>query len=370
MAEKRDYYEALGVERSVSADELKKVYRKLALKYHPDRNKSGDAEARFKEISEAYQVLSDPQKREIYDRYGHAGLQGGGFQAGFQNVDEIFSQFSDLFSDFFGFGGASPRGRSGGRRGADIEYPLKIDFLEAVHGCDKEIMVPKKALCDVCGGSGARPGTTPITCSTCGGRGEVIQAQMFLRIRTACPSCHGEGFIIEHHCDRCHGRGFIPSREKLTVSIPAGVDDDMQLRLSGKGEPGLRGAPPGDLYVTIRVEPHADFRRKGLDIISQIAIGYPQACFGATIQVPTVDGDRELHIPSGTPSGKVFVLRDSGVPSVRTGRRGDHHVQVVVAVPKSMSPEETELVRKLAEVQNERVNERGFWRDLVTRLTH
>lgn len=366
MPGKRDYYEVLGVERGVGAEELKKAYRKLALKYHPDRNKEPDAEERFKEVSEAYQVLSDPQKRDMYDRFGHNGLASGGFDPGFNNVNDIFSHFSDIFEGLFG--GGRP---GGGNVGSDIEYPLQISFMEAVHGCSKEIQVPKLATCDVCNGSGAKPGSSPITCTTCGGHGEVIQAQMFFRIRTSCPACRGSGKTIRDHCTRCNGRGKVPVTEKLTVTVPAGVDNDMQLRIPGKGESGERGGPPGNLFVTIHVERHTDFERRGPHIFSQVPMSYPQACLGATIKVATVDGETDLVIPPGTPSGKVFVLRDAGVPSLR-GRgkeRGDHHVQVVVAVPQSLSPEEEDLVRKLARLQDERVRDRGFWRDLLSRLT-
>jgi molecular chaperone DnaJ len=368
VAEKRDYYEVLGVDRSAGPDELKRSYRKLALKYHPDRNQEADAESRFKEVSEAYQVLSDPQKREAYDRFGHQGLGGAGYQAGFQNVDDIFSHFSDIFGDLFGFGGVGGGGRRRARRGADIEYPLEVDFLEAVHGCKHVVAVPKHKLCDTCGGSGAAPGSQPTTCGTCGGQGEVIQAQGFFRIRTTCPTCRGEGRVIQEPCPECRGRRAIPATEKLEITLPAGVDDDMQLRLAGKGEPSLAGGPPGDLYVTVRVKKHPDFERRGLDIYSQVPMSFPQACLGTTLNVETVDGLQELEIPPGTPSGKVFRLYSKGVSAVRRRQRGDHYVQAVVAVPKTLSSEEEVLIRKLAELQDERVQEKGFFRDLMDRL--
>lgn len=370
MADKRDYYEVLGVERGATPEELKRAYRKLALQYHPDRNQEPGAEARFKEVSEAYQVLSDPQKREAYDRFGHQGLGGAGYSAGFQNVDEIFSQFSDLFGELFGFGGMRGARRGGGRHGADIEYPLEIEFLEAVHGCSREVTVPKHTVCGTCEGTGAAPGTKPAVCGTCGGHGEVIQAQGFFRIRAPCPTCRGEGRVIREPCPDCHGRRLVPVSEKLKVTLPAGVDDEMQLRIPGKGEPGLGGGHPGDLYVTVRVHPHADFKRQGLDIYSQVPMSYAQACLGATLTVATVDGPEPLEIPAGTPSGKVFTLHTRGVPAVRGRQRGDHYVQVVVAVPKSLSAEEEQLVRRLAVLQDERVHEKGFWRDLMDRLTH
>lgn len=370
MSEKRDYYEVLGVERAAGPDELKKAYRKLALKYHPDRNQEADAETRFKEVSEAYQVLSDPQKRDAYDRFGHQGLGGAGYQAGFQNVDDIFSHFSDIFGDLFGMGGmGGMRGRRA-RRGADIEYPLEIDFLEAVHGCSHEVTVPKHKLCDTCDGSGAAPGSQPSACGTCGGQGEVIQAQGFFRIRTTCPTCRGEGRVVQDPCPACRGRRAVPVSEKLKITLPAGVDDEMQLRLSGKGEPSLAGGPPGDLYVTVRVRKHVDFERRGLDIYSQVPMSYAQACLGTTLTVETVDGLHELEIPQGTPSGKVFRLFGKGVSAVRRRQRGDHYIQAVVAVPKTLTAEEEELIRQLAELQDEKVQEKGFFRDLVDRLKH
>jgi molecular chaperone DnaJ len=367
VSEKRDYYEVLGVDKAAGPDELKKAYRKLALKYHPDRNQEPDAELRFKEVSEAYQVLSDPQKRDAYDRFGHQGLGGAGYQAGFQNVDDIFSHFSDIFGDLFGFGGMGGGGRRV-RRGADIEYPLEIDFLDAVHGCKKTVAVPKHKLCETCEGSGAAPGSQPSACGTCGGQGEVIQAQGFFRIRTTCPTCRGEGRVIQEPCPECRGRRAIPAREKLEITLPAGVDDDMQLRLSGKGEPSLAGGPPGDLYVTVKVRKHQDFERRGLDIFSKVPMSFPQACLGSTLRIETVDGTQDLEIPPGTPSGKVFRLYGKGVSAVRRRQRGDHYVQAVVAVPKTLSADEEMLVRKLAELQDERVHEKGFFRDLMDRL--
>jgi len=368
VAEKPDYYEVLGVERGAAAEDLKRAYRKLALQYHPDRNPAPEAEARFKEVSEAYQVLSDPQKREAYDRFGHQGLGGAGYQAGFQNVDEIFSHFSDLFGDLFGFGGMAG-GRRMGRRGADIEYPVEVDFLEAVLGCSQDLVVPKHAPCAACGGSGAKAGSRPVTCGTCGGRGEVVQAQGFFRIRAPCPSCRGEGTVIKDLCPDCRGRRVVPVSEKLKITLPPGVDDEMQLRLPGKGEPGPAGSPPGDLYVTVRVRPHPDFKRQGLEIYSQVPMSYAQACLGSTLKVATVEGEVPLEIPSGTPSGKIFRLREKGVPAVRGRERGDHLVQVVVAVPKVLTAEEEGLIRKLAVLQDEKVQEKGFWRDLLDRLS-
>jgi molecular chaperone DnaJ len=374
MSQPRDYYEILGVARTAGADEIKKAYRKLALQHHPDRN-PGDpqAEAKFKEASEAYGVLSDANKRATYDRFGHAGLRGAGMDPGFQNADEIFSHFSDLFGDLFGLGGGRGRGRGGGprlRRGADLEYALELEFLEAVHGCSKEVEIARQSRCETCDGSGAKPGTKPVTCSTCNGVGEVVQAQMFLRIRTACPACGGSGTRITDPCVTCRGAGRTRSTDKLTITVPAGVNEGLQLRLTGKGDQGDQGAPAGDLYVLLRVGEHETFRRDGADIVSTVPVSYPQACLGAKIPVATVHGDVTLEIPKGTPSGKVFELSGKGVTVLgRPGAFGDHHVQVVVAVPGSLSHEEEELIRKLAALQDHKVSDKGFWRDILGRLT-
>lgn len=374
MSQPRDYYEVLGVSKDVDDAALKKAYRKLALKYHPDRNPDNpEAEDKFKEASEAFQVLSDPQKRQVYDRFGHQGLKGQGVNPGFQDADEVFSQFADMFGDLFGggFGG----GRRGGgrriRRGADLQYALELDFMEAVHGTSKEIEIPRHTACDRCDGSGVEPGTEPETCPTCGGVGEVIQQQMFLRIRTTCPTCRGTGKIIKTPCVQCDGAGRVRATSKLTVTVPAGVDTGLQLRLSGKGDEGDPGAPSGDLYVVLQVKEHDFFRRDGADILCTVPISYPQACLGGEIRVPTVDGEETVKIPPGTPSGKVITLHGKGVKHLGGRRgRGDQHVQVVVSVPKKMSAEEEEVVRKLASLQEGRVEDESpfkkFWKNLTS----
>jgi molecular chaperone DnaJ len=374
MSQPRDYYEILGVSRTAAADEIKKSYRKLALQFHPDRNPDDPtAEAKFKEASEAYGVLSDANKRSTYDRFGHAGLRGAGMDPGFQNADEIFSHFSDLFGDLFGFGGGGRgRGRGGARlrRGSDLEYALEIDFLEAVHGCSREVEIPRQARCETCAGTGSKAGSKPATCSTCGGAGEVVQAQMFLRIRTPCPTCGGTGTRITDPCGTCRGNGRTRSTDKLTVTVPAGVHSGLQLRLTGKGDEGDAGAPAGDLYVLLRVREHEFFRRDGADILCTVPVSYPQACLGSKLEVATVHGEETLDIPKGTPSGKVFTLRGKGAPVIgRQGLHGDHHIQVVVAVPTTMPPEEEEVVRKLASIQDHKVSDKGFWRDILGRLT-
>lgn len=378
MDNPRDYYEVLGVARDADAGTIKKAYRKKALKFHPDRNPDNpEAEEKFKEASEAYSVLSDDQKRETYDRFGHAGLRGAGHSPGFQDSEEVFRHFSDLFGDLFGFGGGGGGGRGRGgsraRAGSDLQYRLQVDFLEAIHGVSKEIEIPRAVHCVTCNGSGAKPGSTPKTCPTCNGVGEVIQNQMFLRIRTTCPTCHGSGKIITDRCVVCDGKGRVRESQTLKVDVPKGIYSGLRLRLTGKGDEGGPGAPSGDLYVVLDVKEHDFFKRDGDDIYCTVPISYAQACLGASIMVPTVHNleGEVLEIPRGTPSGKVLTLRGKGAPSVG-GRRGngDQHIQVVVSVPTRLSQEEQELVRRLAELQEETVkgNEKGFLRDFWDRF--
>lgn len=372
MAAKRDYYDVLGVPRTASAAEVKKSFRQLAMKYHPDKNPGDkDAETQFKEVAEAYEILGDEQKRQMYDRFGHDGLRGAGLNAGFQNADEVFSHFSDLFGELFGFGGGAPGGgrRRGPRRGPDLEYPLTIDFLEAAKGCEKEIQVPKHAPCNDCEGSGAKPGSQPQVCGTCRGAGEVIQAQMFLRIRATCPSCHGTGKVVRDPCDGCGGSGRTRISEKLKVNIPAGVDEGMQLRLQGKGDAGDPGAPPGDLYITLRIAEHDIFARDGTNVLVTVPISYPTACLGGSVLVPTIDAEETIEVEPGTPSGRVYTLRGKGIPSLSGRGRGDQLVQLVVAVPRTLSPKEDELIRQLASLQDSKVKDRSIWKDLLNRIT-
>ena len=373
MSQPRDYYEVLEVSKSATDAEIKKAYRKLAMKYHPDRNPDdAEAESRFKEASEAYSVLSDSDKRATYDRFGHQGLRGAGQDPGFGSSDEIFSHFSDLFGDIFGFGGGGRGGGRGGRRvrrGSDLEYTMEVDFLEAVHGCQREIEIPRQERCERCDGSAVEPGTQPETCTSCGGVGEVIQAQMFLRIRTVCPSCGGAGEVVTTPCSGCSGSGRHRVTDTMTVTVPAGIDTGLQLRLGGKGNAGDRGAPSGDLYVALKVRPHEFFRRDGPHVLCTVPVSYAQACLGAEIVVPTVDGETTLEVPAGTASGKIFTLRDLGAPRLDGRGRGDQVVQVVVAVPTSLSAREEELLRELAELQDDHVVEKGFLREFWDRLT-
>jgi molecular chaperone DnaJ len=306
----------------------------------------------------------------MYDRFGHDGLRGAGLNTGFQSADEVFSHFSDLFGEIFGFGTATGGGRRRGpRRGPDLEYPLTIDFLEAAKGCEKEIQVPKHAPCGTCDGTGAAPGSQPQVCGTCRGAGEVIQAQMFLRIRATCPTCGGQGKVVRDPCTECQGTGRTRVSEKLKVNIPAGVDDGMQLRLQGKGDVGDPGAPPGDLYITLRIAEHELFGRDGNNVLCQVPISFATACLGGEITVPTIDGEETLKIERGTPSGKVITLRGKGIPALNGRGRGDQLVQVVVAVPKQVSPREEELIRQLAALQDAHVKERSTWKDFLNRLT-
>lgn len=343
--DKRDYYETLGVENSASADELRRAFRNLAKQYHPDVNKEPDAEAKFKEINEAYAVLSDEERRAAYDRYGHAGLKG-------IPLDFEFP-FGDLFQEFFGFGMGSQRRRRAPRRGADLRYDLSLEFEEAVFGMEKEIEFSRADFCSVCDGSGAEPGTTPISCSTCNGSGEVRQTrQTFLGSMvnvTTCPTCGGRGETVSTPCSNCKGRGRERLTLKRTVSIPAGVDESTQIRMDGEGEPGLNGGPKGDLYIVIQVKRHRYFRRRKDDIILDLAINIAQATLGAEVTVPTVDGEETLSIQPGSQPGKMIRMRAKGVPRLQRSGRGDQLVILNVEIPKSLNSEQRELLEKLAE---------------------
>jgi molecular chaperone DnaJ len=351
---KRDYYEVLGIERNASGDEIKKAYRKLALQYHPDRN-PGDkaAEENFKEAAEAYEVLSDTEKRQLYDRFGHAGLQQSGFQ-GFSNFDDIFSSFGDIFEEFFGFGARGGH-RSSVRRGADLRYDLTIGFMDAAFGKEMEIEVSRHEPCEECGGLGTKQGTRPAVCSTCGGRGQVTRSQGFFSISTTCPTCQGSGTVITDPCRKCRGVGRVLIRKKLALKIPAGVDTGSRLRLQGEGERGDHGAPPGDLYVFLRVEPHESFRRQNDDILVAVPIMYSLAALGGEIEVPTLDGTDQLQIPQGTQSGQDFRIPGKGIPHLRGRGRGDLVVVVYIETPRKVSKEAEDLLRRLAELEGVKV---------------
>lgn len=351
MTTKRDYYEVLGVARDADGNQVKAAYRKMALKYHPDRN-PGDTEAenKFKEASEAYEVLRDPEKRALYDQYGHQGLEGTGF-SGFGGFDDIFSSFGDIFEDFFGFG-AGRRGRSRARRGNDLRYDIELDFMDAAFGTETQITVDKLELCDRCGGDRCEPGTSPETCRGCGGVGQVSRSQGFFTVRTTCPHCRGTGQSIPSPCNRCAGAGQVKVSKKVALRVPGGVDNGSRLRLTGEGEPSPDGGPPGDLYVFIHVRPHDFFKREGAHVICQIPISFIQAALGDTIQVPTLEGERDLDIPKGTQPGEVFRLNGEGIPSLKTGQRGDQLIQVDVRTPTGLNKKQESLLREFANLES------------------
>jgi molecular chaperone DnaJ len=344
---KRDYYEVLGVSKSASAEEIKKAYRRLAMKHHPDRNKDDTgSEGKFKEVKEAYEVLRDSDKRATYDRFGHDGLRGagmggpGGFSA---------EGFSDIFGDVFGdiFGGGARRGGTQVFRGADLGYELRLDLERAVSGDTVTIEVPSQVACEVCDGSGAKEGTEPTQCSTCGGAGQVRMQQGFFSIQQTCPACKGAGKMISDPCETCHGRGRVRKTRTLSVKVPAGVDDGDRIRLSGEGEAGRNGGPPGDLYVEIRINPHKIFVRDGADLSCEVPIRFSTAALGGEVELPTLEGNVSLKVPPGTQSGKVFRLRGKGVTTVRDPRKGDLFARVAVETPVNLTNEQKELLSKL-----------------------
>ncbi|GAB3629199.1 Chaperone protein DnaJ [Pandoraea terrae] len=350
---KRDYYEILGVAKNASDDELKKAYRKLAMKYHPDRNPdSKDSEAKFKEVKEAYEMLSDTQKRAAYDQYGHAGVDPnmggfggaqGGFGGGFADA------FGDIFGDIFGAGG--PGGGRGGRggpqvyRGADLRYNMEITLEQAANGFDTQIRVPSWESCDVCEGLGAKPGTKPETCPTCGGSGSVRMSQGFFSIQQTCPKCHGTGSYIPDPCTNCHGAGKIKKTKTLEVKIPSGIEDGMRIRSAGNGEPGVNGGPPGDLYVEIHIKQHSVFERDGDDLHCQMPISFATAALGGDIDVPTLHGKATFPVPEGTQTGKTFRLRGKGIKGVRASYPGDLYVHVQVETPIKLDEKQKEILR-------------------------
>lgn len=350
--EKRDYYEVLGVERGASIDEIKKAYRKLALKYHPDKN-PGDAEAeeKFKEAAEAYGVLSDEEKRARYDRYGHAGTSNmGGFDP------SQFSDFGDILGDLFGFGdvfGGGRRRANRATRGNDLRYDLTLAFEEAVFGKDVTINVPRVVTCTTCSGSGAKKGTQPVTCSGCAGTGQIRYSQGFFAVSRTCPQCGGAGKVIKDPCATCNGAGRVREEKKISVKIPPGVDDGSRLRVAGEGEGGINGGPSGDLYVFISVREHPKFTRRDYDIHSEQTVSMTQAALGAEIETQTIDGVEALKIPSGTQPNQVFRLRGKGVQFLQGSGRGDHYVHVNVRVPATLSDEQRELLERLAALEGE-----------------
>ena len=366
---KRDYYEVLGVGRDATADHIKRSYRQLALKYHPDKNPGdSEAEARFKEAAEAYEVLSDAEKRPRYDRYGHAGLGGAGPH--FQTPDDVMSAFGDIFgSNLFGgmFGGRS----RGPRRGQDLLMKLEIDLTEAARGATRSIEVTRQELCEQCEGTGARRGTSPVICDYCRGEGQVVQSRGFFQIATTCPACGGQGKRVIDQCPNCRGSGQVPKTVQIQVDVPPGVETGMWLQIRDQGEPGDPGAPRGNLRLQIKVREHRFFERDGHDLICQVPITYPQAALGAEVEVPTLDGTENLTVPKGTQSGDVLKLKGRGMPGLQGRGRGDLLVEVVVETPKRLTPRQEVLLRELSEIDHVEVSpkRKGFFEKLKDYFT-
>jgi molecular chaperone DnaJ len=362
---KRDYYEVLGVDRQATDGQIKTAYRKLAMKYHPDRN-PGDkqAEEHFKEAAEAYAVLADREKRSLYDRFGHAGVSGVG--AGGPGFDPtIFADFSDIFAglgDVFGFGDVfgGRRRRGGPQRGADLRYDLEITFEEAALGTETAIQIPREETCDTCRGSGAAPGTSPETCGQCRGSGQLRYQQGFLTVARPCPNCRGTGKTIAKPCQTCRGAGRIGRERKLTVKIPPGISTGQRLRLTGEGEHGSSGGPAGDLYVVVHVQEHPFFQREGDDLYCELPVSFPTLALGGTVRIPTLNGDEELHVPAGTQPGTRFRVRGKGMPNVSGRGHGDLHVIARVSVPKKLTKEQRHLIEELAKtLRDERPSVEG-----------
>jgi len=361
--EDKDYYKILGVQRDATEDQIKKSYRKIAMQHHPDRNPGDkEAEEKFKVASEAYEVLRDPEKREIYDRYGIEGLKGTGF-TGFRGFEDIFSAFGDIFEDFFGLG-ATGRRRTAARPGADLRYDVKISFHDSAFGKETEIEIPKNVVCDVCNGTGAKPGTYPTQCPNCKGTGQVTRSQGFFTISTTCGHCRGEGNVIAHPCKECRGHRKLRKTRKIQIKIPPGVDTGSKLRIRGEGEEGQRGGPPGDLFVFIYVEPHDFFTRQGDDVVCQIPINLSQAALGTEIEVSTLNGATKLAIPKGIESGEILRIKGEGFPKVRGYGRGDQVVQVIVRTPKNLTRRQEEILKEFEEISRRKDKEGDKWKGL------
>ena len=374
MTTQRDYYEVLGVERSATLEQIKRAYRKLAMKYHPDRN-PGDAEAevRFKECAEAFEVLSDPDKRQRYDRYGHEGLRGTGMHD-FSRMDagDIASMFEELFGDmgFGSFFGGRGRSASGARRGFDLETAIEIDLEEVLSGTTREVGFTRQDTCDACSGTGAKPGSTPEVCSTCAGQGRVALRQGFFQMVRTCPACGGEGRVVRDKCPSCRGSGRQPRERRLQVKVPPGVSDGNVIRIGGEGEPGQRNGPRGDLHVVVQVKPHKLFERHNDDLVLRMPVSFTQAALGGKVRVPTLDGQADLVIDRGTQHGQTKVLRGQGLPNLRSGRRGDLVVQVLVEIPKKLTSRQEALLREFAATEDYDVmpQSQGFWDKIKTVL--
>jgi molecular chaperone DnaJ len=350
MTTKNDYYEILGVERNASDEEIKKSYRKLAMQYHPDRNPGHrEAEDMFKEASEAYEVLSDQGKRDIYNRYGHDGLTGAGYR-GFSGFDDIFSSFGDVFGDIFGFSAGRSRSRTAAQAGADLRYDLRISFMDAALGATTEINLQKYVLCTSCRGSGCAPGTSPEVCGRCQGRGQVTQSSGFFSIATTCPQCRGQGQMIKTPCRGCSGGGKVKVAKTVQLKIPAGVETGSRLRMRGEGEEGEHGGPSGDLYVFIEVKRHDVFEREGNDIYCRIPITFIQAALGGSVEAPTLTGTEKVKIPRGTQTGRTFRLKGKGIPHLRGYGCGDQIIETVVTVPTNLTKRQEELLKEFDKI--------------------
>ena len=376
MSAKRDYYDVLEVAKDASPDEIKRAYRKKALAFHPDRNKDNpEAEVSFKEAAEAYDVLGDTEKRARYDRFGHAAFgqgAGGGGQR-FTNMEDIFSAFGDIFgggggggggifSDLFG-GGA--RRRQGPRPGRDLKITLEVTLEEVAQGVEKVITLKRNENCKTCAGKGAKPGTSPVTCETCGGRGQITRSQGFFAMASACPHCQGAGKVIKDPCGECRGRGQTPKEAEIKIQVPAGIEDGMRIRVTGEGEAGAPGAPRGDLYVFIREQEHKVFQRSGPDLMTEVPFAFSQLALGDKVEIPTLEGKVEMTIPAGTQTGKVFRLRGQGLPSLEGRGRGDQLVRVFVEIPRKLSDRQKELLREFDDIETERGGSKSFFERVV-----
>lgn len=369
MSGKRDYYEVLGVPREAGAEEIKKAYRKAALQYHPDRN-PGDkqAEERFKECADAYAVLSDEQKRKQYDQFGHQAFgQGGGYDGQrFTNMEDIFSAFGDVF----GFGGAFERGRRAGPQpGRDLKIDLELTLEEIETGIERTIALKRAEPCKTCKGSGAKSGTAPVVCATCGGRGQVHRNQGFFTLATTCPRCRGEGSFIEHPCADCRGAGKLSQKSEIKLKIPPGVEDGLRLRVPQQGDAGDAGAPRGDLYVVVREHEHRLFQRNGADLLCELPFSFQQLALGDKVEIPTLRGRAEMSIPAGTQSGKVFRLRQQGLPELQGGGRGDQLVRVFIEVPEKLTERQKELLREFAAIEQKRSGHKSFFEKISSYLS-
>lgn len=360
----RCYYETLGVTRNASGEVIKKTYRKLAMKYHPDHNPDNEeAETLFKEAAEAYEVLSDSRKKQLYDRYGHEGLKNSGYN-GPGSAEDIFSHMGDVFGNLFGSGGSRQRDPNGPAQGDDLRYDLEISFMDAIHGVEKEVEISKKETCWTCEGSGSRPGCKPQVCPACRGRGQVLRSQGFFQVSSTCPQCRGRGQVITDPCADCSGEGLVNKRKRVNLKIPAGVDTGSRMRLSGEGEGGRKGGRSGDLYVVIHVKPHDFFQRDGQTIYLQCPVSMVRAALGCEIEVPTIYDSASLKIPAGTQSGKRFILKREGIVSLRSSSRGDMVVEIMVQTPTNLSKQQKELLREFDDIREEQ--EEGFFARLFS----